>query len=54
MVEVFKTNVSSPKQAVKIAYDCDRILRVEDNQINVEAVVQSVNSQGFVCTILED
>ena len=66
MVEVFKTNVRTKKQALKVASllrpmkanfdleDCDKILRVEDEQINPEAVVQFVTAQGFVCALLDD
>ena len=66
MVEVFKTNVRTKKQARKVASllqpmkvnfdleDCDKILRVEDEQINAEAVVKFVTAQGFDCTVLDD
>lgn len=66
MVEIFKTNVNSNEHAQRLASllhpmkatfdldDCDKILRVEDSQIDTDLVVRFVNAQGFVCTLLED
>ena len=69
MVEVFKTNVETKKQARKIldllrsAFtdiqvnfdldDCDRILRVEGSIIDADKVEQLLMANGYVCEILE-
>ena len=68
MVEVFKTNVEKKKQSkmllsvlseefpsFKINFDlsdCDRILRVEGENINALPIMLLVKSQGFNCEVL--
>ena len=69
MVEVFKTNVQHrdlAEQLVSILRsrlpssrinfdlaDCDKILRVEGNQICVETIIETLNTQGHECEVLE-
>lgn len=69
MVEIFKTNVEEPAQANKIIdlllehfpgnrinfdlHDCDKILRVEGNDLMPEKIVNIVMGKGFQCDILE-
>ncbi|PWT95525.1 MAG: hypothetical protein C5B52_17690 [Bacteroidetes bacterium] len=69
MVEVFKTNVEEKVQAsfiitllkghfpeARINFDltdCDRILRLEGDDLITYKVVHLVNEQGFYCTVLE-
>lgn len=69
MVEIFKTNVATKKQAkvilsrlskiypeLKINFDlddCDRILRVEGITIGREKIAELVTLEGFTCEILE-
>ena len=68
MVEVFKTNVQHRELAEQLASilrgrfafskinfdleDCDKILRVEDNQICVEAIIEILSNHGFECEVL--
>lgn len=33
--------------------DCDRILRVEGNGINANAIIKTLHEQGFECSELE-
>ena len=67
-VEVFKTNVSDTAAAdlirknlllafpdCKINFDlqdCDKILRIEGNQVLPATVTDLVNSSGFFCEVL--
>jgi hypothetical protein len=69
MVEVFKTDVKQRKQAAGLITallqafpmhcinfdldDCDRILRIEGNNICVTTITQVLNLQGFNCEVLE-
>lgn len=69
MVEVFRTNVRKQAEAYKVVSllrryfpdgrinfdleDCDKVLRVEAEQICVETVVALVTEHGFVCDVLE-
>jgi len=69
MVEVFKTNVQqethSEKMVTQLLYhfpnsrisfdleDCDKILRVEGNQICPDTIIKLVREGGFECRILE-
>lgn len=69
MVEVFKTNVPDKKVAQQLLAtfktqfpecrvnfdleDCDRILRVESEVVNEQAVMKLVRSSGFECAVLE-
>jgi len=69
MVEVFKTNVQHrdlAEQLVSILRsrlpssrinfdlaDCDKILRVEGNQICVETIIETLNTHGHECEVLE-
>jgi len=68
MVEVFKTNVEHRELAEQLASilrgrfvfskinfdleDCDRILRVEDEEICVETIIEILSSRGFECEVL--
>jgi hypothetical protein len=69
MVEVFTTSVQEQCEADKILvllqqrfpaskinfdlHDCDKILRVEGNTVEVEKVMMLVKENGFVCRVLE-
>lgn len=68
MVEVFKTNIEDNQTAERVLScllgkfpgcrinfdldDCDRILRVEAEQIEVSMVIESVCKLGFDCVTL--
>lgn len=68
-VLVFKTNIvereiaDSLFQRISSIYpkalinfdleDCDRILRVEGNGINANAIIKTLQEQGFECSELE-
>jgi len=70
MVEVFKTNVQQHEQAEQLASvlrgridfcqvnfdleDCDKILRVEGEEICVETVIEILNTHGLQCEVLSD
>ena len=68
MVEVFKTNVAMPDAArlldillqrmpqYKINFDledCDRILRVEGNNIMPERIIAVLGANGYQCNVLD-
>ena len=69
MVEVFKTNVQSIRKAKiiiqklaeefpahKINFDlndCDKILKVQGNDISSEKITQLLISENFQCQVLE-
>jgi hypothetical protein len=69
MVEVFKTNVQEFSQAQKLLAllrrhfpgakinfdldDCDKVLRVEGNNLPVEKLMTLVMKKGFLCTVLD-
>lgn len=69
-VEVFKTNVPTPQQAQAVLSglclffpdhginfdleDCDRILRVEGEGVDVERILLLMASYGWECSVLED
>ena len=69
MVEVFKTNVELQEHAtallkelsykfpqIKINFDledCDRILRVEGNSIVPHKIIETLNTKGYRCQVLE-
>jgi hypothetical protein len=69
MVEVFKTNVQEFAEAQKLVAvlrrhfpgskinidldDCDKVLRVEGNNLPVEKVMTLVTEKGFACTVLD-
>ncbi len=68
MVEIFKTNVIKIKQSKMLIkqlnnslpkskinfdlHDCDKILRVEGEAIEPEAIIEFLNLNGFQCQIL--
>jgi hypothetical protein len=68
MVEVFKTNVEEFNVSKKLTQtliaqfpesrinfdlkDCDKILRVEGNNILPERIIELVTSQGYLCEVL--
>lgn len=65
MVSVFKTNVQCPEKAVFILdgllseypafrinfdlEDCDRILRVEGNDVEINGIISSLKKRGYSC-----
>ena len=69
MVEVFKTNVQEFSEAQKLVAllrrhfpdskinfdldDCDKVLRVEGNNVGIEKVMTLVIEKGFLCNVLE-
>lgn len=68
MVEVFKTDVADASQSQLLEYvlssefsdykinfdlsDCDKILRIESNKVNVGKVLSIVNRLGYHCQVL--
>lgn len=68
MVEVFKTNVTDTAESVWLVRelllhapkhrinfdlgDCDRILRVEGENICTDSIIAIVKARGYVCEIL--
>ena len=68
MVEVFKTNVLLKKQALELAKklseqfpqikinfdleDCDKVLRVEGNNVVPDKIIETINLNGYLCQIL--
>lgn len=68
MVEVFKTNVQHQEVAEQLASilqdqfafskinfdleDCDKILRVEANQVCVETIIGILSDHGLECEVL--
>jgi tRNA G26 N,N-dimethylase Trm1 len=68
-VEVFKTNVKTKKNADmvislikrilpagKVSFDledCDKILRIEANEIKMQSILKLLLDLGFTCTPLE-
>ncbi|MDH7461843.1 hypothetical protein QEG73_11165 [Chitinophagaceae bacterium 26-R-25] len=69
MIEVFKTNVKRRKESeilllllsrtfpsFKINFDlddCDKILRIQGNEVHPVQVVELVEKNGYQCEILE-
>jgi hypothetical protein len=69
MVEVFKTDVKQRAQATLLIAglskqfplysinfdldDCDKILRIEGNDICISTIIQLLNLQGFFCEVLD-
>jgi hypothetical protein len=69
MVEVFKTNVQEFAEAQKLVAvlrrhfpgtkinidmdDCDKVLRVEGNNLRIEKLMTLVTEKGFLCTVLD-
>ena len=70
MIEVFKTNVQNPESAEKIAKalsthfgyqsvafdleDCDKILRIESDNISNPKVIKLLQELGCQCEVLPD
>jgi hypothetical protein len=68
MVEVFRTNVKKHAEAKKIVYalqkefprlrinfdlqDCDRVLRVEGENIPVEEIILLLECRNYPCAVL--
>ncbi len=68
MVEVFKTNIEDPLHAHMLIEeihgtyseyqanfdleDCDRILRIEGNQISPDLIIQLLHRKGYECHTL--
>jgi hypothetical protein len=69
MIEVFKTNVQQSTDAVRLVQvlkqhfpssrinfdldDCDRILRVEGEDVDIEQIMGLVKGNGFRCSVLD-
>lgn len=69
MIEIFKTNVQKKKQSKmllcclseafpssKINFDlsdCDKVLRVEGDNIAVATIMMLVQDHGFTCEVLD-
>ena len=69
MVEVFQTNVEQIKHSKmltkqllcrfsesKVSFDlddCDRILRVEGENIETQSIIELLNVNGYYCEILK-
>jgi hypothetical protein len=69
MIEVFKTNVQEFSEAQKLVTllrkhfpnskinfdldDCDKVLRVEGNNLRIEKVMTLVTEKGFLCKVLD-
>jgi hypothetical protein len=69
MVEIFKTNVQEFSEAQKLVAllrrhfpdskinfdldDCDKVLRVEGNNLRIEKVMTLVMEKGFLCRVLD-
>ena len=69
MVEVFKTNVQEFSEAQKLVTllrrhfpdskinfdldDCDKVLRVEGNDLRIEKVMTLISKKGFLCKVLD-
>lgn len=69
MIEVFKTNVQEFSEAQKLVAllrrhfpdtkinfdldDCDKVLRVEGNDLRIEKVMTIVKGKGFLCKVLD-
>jgi hypothetical protein len=70
MVEVFKTNVQEVSQTKQLAAellehfpksdinfdfeDCDKILRIEAENIDSGKIILILREKGFVCEVLPD
>ena len=69
MIEVFKTNVQEFSEAQKLVAlllrhfpnskinfdldDCDKVLRVEGQNLRIEKVMTLVSEKGFLCKVLD-
>ena len=69
MIEVFKTNVQEFSEAQKLVAlllrhfpnskinfdldDCDKVLRVEGQNLRIEKVMTLVTEKGFQCKVLD-
>lgn len=69
LVEVFKTNVEKDEPAKRLVekllaqfpqhkinfdlQDCDKILRVEGEQISCDSVIEVIKTHGYECMVLE-
>lgn len=69
MVEVFKTNVRKTRESKQLVRrlleqfpesrinfdleDCDKILRIEAPNVEVEKTIGLMNEEGFECAVLE-
>lgn len=69
MIEVFKTNIHDKTTANKVTADlyehfpggrinfdlddCDKILRIESENIIPEEVAKILNCKGYLCEVLE-
>ena len=69
MIEVFKTNIDDEQAATSILNqlvsllpqsfinfdleDCDKILRIQNCEVQIAAIVKILNQNGFECERLE-
>lgn len=69
MIEVFKTNVQEFSEAQQLVAllrthfpgsrinfdldDCDKVLRVEGNNLRIEKVMTLITEKGFLCKVLD-
>lgn len=69
MVEVFKTDITDEIDAARLLKqlqhsipearisfdleDCDNILKVENDHVCVQPIIDLLQSQGFYCEVLE-
>lgn len=69
MVEVFKTNVNTKKEAFRVLKilaekfphlkinfdlrDCDRILRIEGDEISPLKIIHILQAERYLCAALE-
>ncbi|MBA4851461.1 hypothetical protein [Emticicia sp. BO119] len=69
MVEIFKTNVEETSESIfllqklsnqfpkhKINFDlndCEKILRVQGEDIAIEKIIQLLNKENYQCKVLE-
>ncbi|MDE3249915.1 MAG: hypothetical protein KGO82_14725 [Bacteroidota bacterium] len=69
MIEVFRTDIAESAAALKMIsilqqafpgsrvnidlHDCDKVLRLEGAGFEVPDIIQMVEEQGFICSVLE-
>lgn len=70
MVEVFRTNVTDPLDSQRVLRalhthfpfgilsfdleDCDKVLRIEDQQVCADTTVSVLEKLGYFCEVLEE
>jgi hypothetical protein len=69
MVEIFKTNVTHTADASQLMQqllgrhpesrisfdleDCDRVLRIEGNEVCATGIIELMSEAGYLCEVLE-